>query len=40
MKIKDSTGQEMSVGGQGQTTLNTVLGAIGTAGSLGWYFFG
>ena len=25
----------MNVGGQGQTNLNTVLGAIGTAGSLG-----
>lgn len=35
MRIKDANGNEMSVGGQGQTTLNTVLGAIGTAGALG-----
>ena len=34
MKIKTENG-EQNVGGQGQTTLNTVLGAIGTAGSLG-----
>ena len=35
MQIKDANGNQMNVGGQGQTNLNTVLGAIGTAGSLG-----
>ena len=34
MKIKTSDG-EMNVTTQGQGTLNTVLGAVGTAGSLG-----
>ena len=35
MKIKDGNGNEVNVGGPGQAALNTVLGAIGTAGSLG-----
>lgn len=35
MRIKDENGNMVEVGRQGQTTLNTVLGAIGTAGSLG-----
>ncbi len=35
MRLKDENGGMVDVGRQGQTTLNTVLGAIGTAGSLG-----
>jgi hypothetical protein len=34
MKIKTENG-EVNVASQGQSTLNTVLGAVGTAGSLG-----
>lgn len=34
MKIKDSNG-EYNVGSQAQATLNTVLGAVGTANALG-----
>lgn len=34
MKIKTENG-EQNVGGQGQVTLNTVMGAIGMAGALG-----
>lgn len=35
MTIKGSNGENYSVTGQGQGALNTVLGAIGTAGALG-----
>lgn len=35
MMIKDADGNSVNVGGQGQSTLNTVLGAVGTAGALG-----
>ena len=35
MKIKGMDGHESSVTGQGQGNLNTVLGAVGTAGALG-----
>lgn len=35
MRIKGMDGQEHNVTGQGQGNLNTVLGAIGTAGVLG-----
>lgn len=35
MKIKGMNGEEHNVTGQGQGNLNTVLGAIGTAGVLG-----
>lgn len=35
MRLKDSNGNEVNVPTQGQATLNTVLGAVGTAGSLG-----
>lgn len=34
MKIKTENG-EVNVASQGQSTLNTVLGAVGTAGSMG-----
>lgn len=34
MKVKTENG-EVNVASQGQSTLNTVLGAVGTAGSLG-----
>lgn len=34
MRIKDSSGNEHSVTGQGQGNLNTVLGAVGTYGAL------
>lgn len=33
--VKDENGNPVSVPTQGQSTLNTVLGAVGTAGSLG-----
>lgn len=35
MTIKGQNGENYSVTGQGQGALNTVLGAIGTAGALG-----
>lgn len=35
MKIKTENG-EVNVASQGQSTLNTVLGAVGTAGSMGF----
>lgn len=35
MTIKGANGESYSVTGQGQGALNTVLGAIGTAGALG-----
>ena len=35
MTIKGQNGESYSVTGQGQGALNTVLGAIGTAGALG-----
>ena len=35
MKIKTENG-EVNVASQGQATLNTVLGAVGTAGSMGF----
>jgi len=35
MRIKDANGNEVSVTTQGQGNLNTVLGALGTAGALG-----
>lgn len=35
MRIKGSDGHDYSVTGQGQGNLNTVLGAVGTAGALG-----
>lgn len=35
MRIKGNDGHDYSVTGQGQGNLNTVLGAVGTAGALG-----
>ena len=35
MQIKGMNGENYSVTGMGQGNLNTVLGAIGTAGALG-----
>lgn len=35
MRIKDADGNTVNATGQGQGNLNTVLGAVGTAGALG-----
>lgn len=35
MRIKGQNGEEFNVTSQGQGSLNTVLGAVGTAGALG-----